>query len=70
MISRIFKKSDFLAMLFGMVMILIIFGDSLPVPNAGNLDTIFGKTWWPTMDVIYPLASIVIFLFYGNRKVA
>ena len=67
MFIKEFKSSNFLAMLFGMVMILIIFGDGV-APNVGNLDTIFGQSAWPFMDVLYPIASIIIFLFYGKLR--
>jgi hypothetical protein len=68
LIGRMLKKSDFWALLFGMVMILIIFGDSMPNPHVGNLDTIFGNTFWRALDVIYLLASIAIFLLHGRSK--
>jgi hypothetical protein len=65
---RTLSISDFLALFFGMVVILIIFGDNRPVPYVGNLDVIFGRGLWPFMDVIYPAASIALFLFYGRSK--
>ena len=68
MFLKIFKSSNFWALLFGMVMMLIIFGDELSVPNIGNLDTIFGQQYWKFMDVLYPLASVAIFLLYGISK--
>jgi hypothetical protein len=59
-------KSETLAFIFGMLVILVTFGDALPnLHNVGNLDTMFGQTWWPLMDVIYPLASIAVFLLHG-----
>jgi hypothetical protein len=61
-------KSESLALVFGMLIILIIFGDAAQVSWVGNLDTIFGLTYWHLMDVIYPLASIVVFLLYGRSK--
>ncbi len=67
-------KRESLALIFGMLVMLIIFGDGVHVrsPGApqsiGNLDTIFGITYWPLMDVIYPLASIATFLLYGKVK--
>lgn len=65
------KLAEFLAFLFGMLMILIIFGDAVyfrGVQIGGNLDTIFGPTLWPLMDVVYPLASIAVFLLCGMTK--
>jgi hypothetical protein len=61
-------KSESLALVFGMLMVLIIFGDALPGDRIGNLDTIFGEAYWRLMDVIYPLASMVLFLLYGKVK--
>ena len=59
-------KSESLALVFGMLIILIIFGDAAQVSWVGNLDTIFGLTYWHLMDVIYHLASIMVFLLYGK----
>lgn len=60
------RKSETLAFIFGMLVILVTFEDGLSnLYNVGNLDTIFGQTWWPLMDVIYPLVSIAVFLFHG-----
>ncbi len=61
-------KSEVLALLFGAFVILLNFGDSHTGPTIGNLDTIFGLPFWPLMDVIYPLASIFIFIAYGRTK--
>ncbi len=67
-------KRDGLTLIFGMLVMLIIFGDQVHVnsPGApeyiGNLDTVFGTPWWPLMDVIYPSASISTFLLYGKLK--
>ncbi len=61
-------KSELLALVFGMLTILIIFGDGLPGQGVGNLDTVFGQAYWPLMDVVYPLASIIVFLLYGRVK--
>jgi hypothetical protein len=36
--------------------------------NVGNLDTIFGLTFWRLLDVVYPVLSIVVFLIYGREK--
>lgn len=61
-------KREILALVFGMLIILIIFGDALQGDNAGNLDTVFGQAYGHLMDVIYPLASILVFLLYGKFK--
>jgi hypothetical protein len=60
-------KSESLALAFGMLMILVIFGDQAQI-RVGNLDTIFGQTLYPLMDVIYPLASMAVFILYGKSK--
>ena len=52
--KKIGWKSEVLALVFGMFVILIIFGDAMPNEWVGNLDTIFGQTYWPLMDIIYP----------------
>jgi hypothetical protein len=51
-----------------MLVVLITFGDSHLVPYVGNLDTIFGVTFWRLLDVMYPLLSVVVFLLYGKEK--
>jgi len=51
-----------------MFIILLNFGDDHTGLTIGNLDTIFGLRFWPLMDIIYPLASILIFLAYGVAK--
>lgn len=61
-------KSEILALVFGVLIILIIFGDAAQLSWVGNLDTIFGVTYSSLMDIIYPLASIVIFFLYGKTK--
>jgi hypothetical protein len=61
-------KDDVLAILFGMLIILITFGDNRVHPWVGNLDQIFGQSFWRFMDVLYPLASVTIFLLYGKAK--
>jgi hypothetical protein len=61
-------KTEALAFLFGALVILLTFGDNRIGPNIGNLDTIFGLRLWPIMDIIYPLASILIFFAYGQAK--
>ena len=47
---------------------MLTFGDDHTSPTIGNLDTIFGLRLWPLMDVIYPVASILLFLAYGQAK--
>lgn len=61
-------KSETLALVFGMLIILITFGDNRVYPLVGNLDQIFGHSFWRFMDVLYPLASILIFLLYGKVR--
>jgi hypothetical protein len=61
-------KSEVLALLFGMLIILIAFGDNGVYPLVGNLDQVFGHSVWRFMDVLYPLASILIFLLYGKVR--
>jgi len=61
-------KSESLALVFGVLIILIVFGDAAQLSWVGNLDTIFGVTYSSLMDIIYPLASIVIFILYGKAK--
>jgi hypothetical protein len=61
-------KREIPALVFGMLIILVIFGDAAAVRGVGNLDTVFGTSYWPLMDVIYPLASIAVFLLYGQSK--
>jgi hypothetical protein len=65
------RKGEVLALLFGLLMVLEIFGDRVMVQGvevAGNLDTIFGHALWPFLDMFYPLASIVVFLLYGQTN--
>jgi hypothetical protein len=65
-------KSEFLAFAFGVLIVLVTFGDDhlgmLVGTAIGNLDTILGFRLWPLMDVIYPLATISVFLLYGASK--
>ncbi len=65
-------KSEFLAFAFGVLLVLVTFGDDhlgmLVGTALGNLDTILGFRLWPLMDVIYPLATISVFLLYGLSK--
>jgi hypothetical protein len=59
-------KSEVLTLAFGVLLILLTFGDSHLAHNVGNLDVIFGHVFWPLSDVVYFLASIVVFLLYGK----
>jgi len=59
-------KSEILALVFGVLLILLTFGDAHLDQNVGNLDIIFGHAFWPLSDVAYALASVVVFLFYGR----
>jgi hypothetical protein len=61
-------KKEILALTFGMLIILITFGDSHLVSQVGNLDTIFGLAYWRLFDVVYPVASVMVFLLYGKEK--
>ena len=55
-----------LSLVFGMLLILMDFGDHSPFSVAvGNLDQIFGPSMWHPVEVIYPLASIAVFLLFG-----
>jgi hypothetical protein len=59
-------KPMILSIVFGILLILMDFGDHSPFSVAvGNLDQIFGpRTWYP-VEVIYPAASIAVFLLFG-----
>ena len=61
-------KSEILALAFGALIIFVTFGDSHLVSNIGNLDTIFGLALWKPIDVLYPFASILVFLLYGKTR--
>jgi hypothetical protein len=61
-------KSEIMALAFGALSLLLTFGDSHLAGNVGNLDVIFGHVFWKPLDVLYPLASIVVFLLYGKVK--
>jgi hypothetical protein len=61
-------KSDVLAIAFGILLILLTFGDAHLTRTVGNLDSIFGHGVWPLSDILYPLASIAVFLLYGWVK--
>ncbi len=63
-------KSEIFALFFGVLLILVTFGDdhfgaTLSGVGIGNPDTVFGISFWPVLDVIYPLASIAV--FFGIR---
>ena len=61
-------KSEVLAFAFGILLILVTFGDSNLSGTVGNLDAIFGHALWPLLDVAYPLVSVAVFLLYGRVK--
>ena len=61
-------RSEILAFAFGMLLIFLTFGDDYLSKNIGNLDTIFGLRFWPVLDVVWPVATITVFLLYGREK--
>jgi hypothetical protein len=65
-------KAEVFALLFGVLLILVTFGDNhfgiIAGVQIGNLDTIFGYDFWPILDMIYPLTTIITFLLYGRSK--
>ncbi len=63
-------KSECLCIAFGALIIFEIFGDQFFFKGVGNLDSLFGinNRIYYVMDVLYPLASIVVFLLYGRSK--
>jgi hypothetical protein len=61
-------KSEIIALAFGVLLILLAFGDAHLVSNVGNLDSIFETAFWKPLDVLYALISIVVFLLYGKAK--
>lgn len=67
-------KSNGLALVFGMLIMLVIFGDAVYIhqpeglQQVGNLDTLFGNSFWPLMDVLIPIASLAVFLLYGKAR--
>jgi len=65
---RMNSRSEMLAFVFGVLVVLVTFGDSHLTSWVGNLDSIFGLTLWQALDVVYPLASIAVFLLYGWVK--
>ena len=63
-------KTDFFALAFGALLVLVTFGDDyfgkfIGIPRIGNLDTILGLRLWPLLDAFYFLATISFFLLYG-----
>jgi len=66
--SKLNFSSEILALSFGMLLILIDFGDSHLAGNIGNLDTIFGLAYWQVFDAMLPLVSVLVFLLYGKSK--
>jgi hypothetical protein len=67
-IKEMSLKSEIITLAFGMLLILETFGDAPLVWYIGNLDTIFGLALWQFLDVMYPVASIAVFLLYGKAK--
>src|SRR5271157_341786 len=61
-------KSEITAFIFGVLLVLLTFGDSHVMDNVGNLDIIFGHAFWKPLDVLYPFASIVVFWLYGKAR--
>lgn len=61
-------KTEMLTLAFGMLVILVTFGDAHLAWQVGNLDTIFGLAFWRLLDTAYPLLSITVFLLYGREK--
>ncbi|HXQ91806.1 MAG TPA: hypothetical protein VN739_02275 [Nitrososphaerales archaeon] len=59
-------KPVILSLAFGTLLILMDFNDNSPLSlGIGNLDQIFGPSMWHAVEVIYPLASIAVFLLFG-----
>jgi hypothetical protein len=67
-IKDVSVKSEIIALAFGMLLILETFGDAPLMWFIGNLDTIFGLSFWQFLDIFYPIASIAVFLLYGKAK--
>ena len=64
-------KSELLTFTFGLLLLLVTFGDNHKIVTGltvGNLDTILGVGLWPVLDVVYPLATIAVFLLYCRIK--
>jgi len=61
-------KSEILSLFFGVLLVLITFGDDYLMPFIGNLHTILGLSFWRALDTIFPLAAILVFLLYGWVK--
>ena len=62
------SRSEIIALIFGALLMLVTFGDAHIYWIVGNLDTILGLTFWKTLDIFYPLATIAVFLIYGWAK--
>ncbi len=61
-------KPLILCMIFGMLVVLLDFSDTSPMLSwVGNLDHIFGSSFWYPMEVILPLASIATFILFGRE---
>ena len=65
-------KTEILSLIFGALLLFVTFGDDYLTSaiglRVGNLDAAFGLRLWPSTDVIYPLATIAVFLVYGWAK--
>ncbi len=61
-------KGEALALTFGMLVVLVTFEDSHLAYQVGNLDLIFGLAFWKILEVVYPVASVVVFLLYAKEK--
>ena len=68
MIQKTSWKSESIALVFGALIVFNLFEDRAQLDWVGNLDAIFGLTFWPLMNVVYPLAAVVVFLLYGKSK--
>jgi hypothetical protein len=68
MSQKVSWQSEFFALVFGILMVLVLFGDKTQIAEVGNLDCIFGQALGHLMDVIYPIASMAIFILYGKSK--
>ena len=55
-------RSEITAFTFGVLLILVTFGDAHLSGTVGNLDTTFGLVLWKPLDALYVLASIAVFL--------
>jgi hypothetical protein len=66
--TRMGLRNDAMALIFGMLLIAVTFGDSHIVGKVGNLDVMFGHNLWPVIDAVYPLSLIIVFLLFGQMK--